>query len=61
MKDVRTKASPIAEAIADVNKNTAITKDLIFFGAFVNAYSSPVIEAKISPNAIKTYLTKNRQ
>jgi len=32
-----------------------MTKLLIFFGALVKAYSSPVIEAKISLNAIRTY------
>lgn len=49
----QTKASPIAEAIADVNKNADMTKDRIFVGAFVKAYSRPVIEAKISLTAIR--------
>jgi hypothetical protein len=48
------KASPIAEAIADVKRNTAITSDFIFSGAFVKAYSRHVIEVKISLNAIRT-------
>lgn len=33
-----------------------MTSERMFFGALVNAYSSPVMEAKISLNAIKTYL-----
>lgn len=44
--------------MADMKKNTAITSDRMFFGALVNAYSSPVIEAKISLNATKTYLRR---
>lgn len=44
--------------MADMKKNTAITSDRMFFGALVNAYSSPVMEAKISLNATKTYLRK---
>lgn len=51
---VPTKASPSAEARADMNRNIAITRDRIFLGALVNAYSRPVMEAKISLNAIKT-------
>jgi hypothetical protein len=42
--------------MADVNKNTAMTRDLMLVGALVNAYSSPVIEARISLKAIRTYL-----
>jgi hypothetical protein len=49
-----TKASPSAEARADMNRNIAITRDLIFLGALVKAYSRPVMEAKISLKAIKT-------
>jgi hypothetical protein len=41
---------------ADMKRNTDMTRERIFFGALVNAYSSPVIEAKISLSAIKTYL-----
>lgn len=52
--DLRTKASPIAELIALVNKNRLMTKLLIFFGALVKAYSKPVINAKISLKAIRT-------
>ena len=32
-----------------------MTRDRIFLGAFVKAYSRPVILAKISEKAIKTY------
>jgi len=32
-----------------------MTSDRMFFGALENAYSSPVIEARISEIAIKTY------
>jgi len=48
------KACPKAELMALVNKNTPMTKLLIFFGAFVKAYSRPVTNAKISLNAIRT-------
>jgi hypothetical protein len=37
-----------------MNKYTDITNDRMFFGAFVNAYSKPVIDAKISENAMRT-------
>lgn len=53
-KYVQTKASPMADEIADVNRNIAITQDLMFTGALVKAYSRPVMEAKISLNAIRT-------
>jgi hypothetical protein len=56
---VQTKASPIAEEIADIKRNTDMTSERMFFGAFVNAYSSPVIEAKISLMAISMYLGAN--
>ena len=36
-----------------------MTNERMFFGALVNAYSSPVMEAKISLNAIKTYLDRS--
>lgn len=49
---VQTNASPMAEEIAEVNKKIAMTQDLMFAGALVNAYSSPVMEAKISLKAI---------
>jgi hypothetical protein len=55
-RHVQTKAGPIAPPSADMNRKTDMTSDRIFFGAFVNAYSNPVIEAKISLRAIKTYL-----
>jgi hypothetical protein len=54
--NAQTNASPNAEDIADINKNTDITRERMFFGAFVNAYSSPVMDAKISLTAIRTYL-----
>ena len=51
----QTKASPIALDSAVINRKTLITRDLMFFGALVKAYSSPVIEAKISDRAMRTY------
>ena len=50
----QTNASPSADEIADVNKKTAMTVDLMFTGALVKAYSRPVMEAKISLIAIRT-------
>jgi hypothetical protein len=49
----------MAEEMADMNKNTDMTSERIFFGAFVNAYSRPVMEAKISLTAIRMYLICN--
>lgn len=49
-------ASPRADAMALVNRKIPITSDFIFLGAFVKAYSRPVIDAKISESAINTYL-----
>jgi len=46
----------MAEENADMKRNTDMTSDRMFFGAFVNAYSRPVIEAKISLIAIRIYL-----
>ena len=40
-----------------MNKKQAITSDRMFLGAFVNAYSRPVIEANISLIAIRMYLS----
>jgi hypothetical protein len=54
--DVQTKASPIAAEAALVKRNTDMTKLRMFVGALVNAYSRPVIDAKISENAMSTYL-----
>lgn len=45
-------ASPIALEMAEAKKKAAMTRVLMFFGALVNAYSSPVIEAKISEKAL---------
>lgn len=42
-----TRASEIALEMAVVNKNAAITKLFIRKGALVNAYSKPVILAKL--------------
>ena len=62
-KNLQTKASPIAEDKAIVNKKQAITSDRMFLGAFVNAYSRPVIDANISLRAMSMYLkiTKKNQ
>lgn len=49
-------ASPMADATALVNKKIPITSDFMFLGALVKAYSRPVMDAKISESAIKTYL-----
>lgn len=51
--DLQTKASVIALAIADMNKKIAMTSERIFFGAFVYAYSNPVILVKISETATR--------
>lgn len=52
--NVQTKASPSAEEIAEVKRKTAMTKERMLTGAFVKAYSKPVIDAKISLNAMRT-------
>jgi hypothetical protein len=44
----------MAEEMAEVNKNTAMTSDLMFLGALVNAYSRPVMDARISEIAMRT-------
>lgn len=41
--------------MADVKRNNDITTDFIDDGAWVNAYSRPVIDANISEIAIKKY------
>jgi len=38
---------------ADVKRNIAMTSERIFFGALVNAYSRPVMEARISLMAMR--------
>lgn len=58
---VPTKASPKADARAEVKRKILVTKDFMFFGPFVYAYSNPVIEAKISLKATKTYLNGLKQ
>ena len=57
-RNLQTKISPIAEDSdkAVMNEKQAITSDRMFLGAFVNAYSRPVIEANISLMAIRMYL-----
>lgn len=45
-------ASPIALEIADMKRKTDITSERIFLGALVKAYSSPVMEARISEIAL---------
>lgn len=54
--DVQTKASPMAAEAALMKRNTDMTKLRMFVGALVNAYSRPVIDAKISEKAMSTYL-----
>ncbi len=44
----------MAAEIAEVNRNTAMTSDLMFLGALVKAYSRPVMDARISESAIRT-------
>ena len=39
-----------------MKRKTDMTSERIFFGALVNAYSRPVIDAKISLIAISMYL-----
>lgn len=46
----------MADATALVNKKIPITRDFMFLGALVKAYSRPVMDAKISESAIKMYL-----
>jgi hypothetical protein len=53
MSHSRRRASAIAEEIEAINTNTAITIDFMFLGALVNAYSRPVMIAKISEMAIR--------
>ena len=50
-----TKPWPIAAEKAFENQYKPVTKDRMFLGALVKAYSSDVIEAKISEKAISTY------
>ena len=45
---VQTKASPTAEDSAIINKKMDMMRERMFLGAFVKAYSRPVIDAKIS-------------
>ena len=44
-----------------MKKNTLITSERIFLGALVNAYSNPVMDAKISLNAMRTYLVAEEE
>lgn len=52
--DKAMRPSPMALAIAVWNNAKAWTRDRIFFGAFVKAYSSEVMDAKISEMAMRT-------
>jgi hypothetical protein len=45
----------MAEEMAVIKRNTAMTSDFMFLGAFVNAYSRPVMDARISENAMRMY------
>ncbi len=45
----------MAEDTAEVKRKSAMTSDFMFLGAFVNAYSKPVIDARISEKAMRTY------
>ncbi len=49
----QTKASPIALDSALWKRKIDMTNERMFFGALLNAYSSPVIDAKISLIAIR--------
>lgn len=55
-ENAQTKASPRAEEMALMKRKTDMTRERMFFGAFMKAYSRPVIDARISENAIRTYL-----
>ena len=52
--DRPTNACEIADETALVKRKREVTIERIFLGALVNAYSRPVIEAKISLKAIRT-------
>jgi hypothetical protein len=52
---VQTKASPMALEMAVMKRKTDMTSERMFLGALVKAYSSPVMDAKISLNAMRTY------
>jgi len=49
----QTKASPRAEDNADINKKMDMTRERMFLGAFVKAYSRPVMIAKTSLIAMR--------
>jgi hypothetical protein len=49
------RAIPSAAPNAVVSKNIDMTKDFIEGGALVYAYSRPLMEAKISEKAMRTY------
>ena len=48
-------ASPMAEEMALMNRFTDATSERMFLGALVYAYSSAVMDARISEMAISTY------
>jgi hypothetical protein len=53
--DTLERAIPSAAPMAVVRRYMDITKDFMDGGALVYAYSRPVIEAKISEKAMRTY------
>ena len=46
----------MAEDSAVVNKKMDMTRERMFLGAFVKAYSSPVMDARTSLMAMRMYL-----
>jgi len=46
----------MAEDSAVMNKKMDMTRERMFLGAFVKAYSSPVMDAKTSLIAMRMYL-----
>ncbi|KAJ6468166.1 hypothetical protein DFH09DRAFT_1294737 [Mycena vulgaris] len=56
-RDAQTKASARAEESAfRRGRQMSRASERLFFGTFMNAYSRPVIEGRISENAINAYL-----
>lgn len=53
-KDLHTKTSPTAAEREPVKRRADMTSERMFLGAFVKAYSRPVIDVRISLNAIRT-------
>jgi hypothetical protein len=40
---------------AELKRNIAMTNDFKFLGSFINAYSRPVMDTRISENAMRIY------